>query len=239
VKQSDVEYLRSYLAAMGIDPDERQLELLVRHVELVLEANARLNLTRITDLHEALRLHVADSLSALTELQDAPTGAMLDIGSGAGFPGIPLSMCSGRQVVLLDSVGKKAREVQEIIKLLGLDASIEVLAARAEAFARERPAAYTAVTARALSSLPALVELASPLLSVGGRLICLKGTPDESELARGDRAARIVGMRRAGVRTLELPECAGTRTIVVYERVGQPSVRLPRREGMAQRSPLA
>jgi 16S rRNA (guanine527-N7)-methyltransferase len=95
------------------------------------------------------------------------------------------------------------------------------------------------VTARALSSLPSLVELASPLLREGGILVCLKGRPDEEEIARGDAACVKCGMRRTDIITVEVPGLEAARAILVYERRGVSRTPLPRRNGMAQRQPLA
>ncbi len=96
------------------------LNTLVRHVELVLSANQRVNLTRVVEPAAALRLHTADSLSILEDVDAAPPGPLLDLGSGAGFPGIPLAVCTDRHATLLDSVGKKVRELGSIIVDLGL-----------------------------------------------------------------------------------------------------------------------
>ena len=164
---------------------------------------------------------------------------MLDLGSGAGFPGIPLAVASGRRVMLLDSVGKKVRELEAIISAMGLIDILVAKADRAESLARTARDGFSVVTARAVSELPALVELAAPLLVQGGQLICLKGTPGRDEVRRADKVAGLVGMGLCSVREFDLPEGAGHRTILAYGKLGTASVRLPRREGMAQHSPLA
>lgn len=215
------------------------LEAVLVHLDGVLDANTRVNLTRITEPSDAVRLHVVDSLVALPEVAASPDGILCDMGSGPGFPGIPLALATSRQAVLLESVRKKAAQVSELLAAEHLDAQIAVIAERAETHATERRGAYSVVTARALSALPALVELASPLLAVGGRLVCLKGSPDTTEIASGDAVAAQTGMARASTRTVALPGGAETRTIITYVRSGKPKVHLPRREGMAQRSPLA
>jgi 16S rRNA (guanine527-N7)-methyltransferase len=224
------------LAAMGIPCGPAQLQSLVRQLEMVAEANSRFNLTTIPE-DESVALHVLDSAAALTALSHAPQGEFVDLGSGAGFPGIPLALLSGRGVTLVESVKKKAFFLERVVADLCLEASVQGV--RAEELAQERPGGYAAVTARALSALPSLVELASPLLVDGGLLICLKGDPEEGELLRGDAAGRRCGMKRVETGPVLVPGVDARRTIVVYLRSGKAGVSLPRRNGMAQRQPLA
>jgi 16S rRNA (guanine527-N7)-methyltransferase len=234
-----VDELHRYLNLSGLGVSPAQLELLARHIELVLEANHRVNLTRVTDPRDAVRLHTADSLTVLPELGSAPEGALLDLGSGAGFPGIPLAVCSTRQVTLVDSVGKKVRELDLIVSELGMGNQVKALSDRAETLASTHRAAFSVVTARAVSELPALVELAAPLLARGGFLICLKGSPPSEEVDRADSVGALVGMRLSSIRSFDLPEDVGHRTILCYERLAGSQFKLPRRVGLAQHSPLA
>jgi 16S rRNA (guanine527-N7)-methyltransferase len=203
---------------------------------LVFEANQRFNLTSIHEA-DAVPLHVLDSCVAARCLEGAPAGQFADIGSGAGFPGIPLAILTCRPAGLVESVGKKARFLESVVEELCLKATVQPF--RAEEVAEAHAGEFAAVTARALSALPSLVELAAPLLVRGGWLVCLKGAPEDEELQRGDVAARLCGLRRLGTELVRVPGVEGRRTVVTYERVGSPSVRLPRRNGMAQRAPLA
>ncbi len=227
------------LRECDIEVSGTALPLLAAHLDAVLELNQVLNLTRIDDPLEAAYLHVADSLLALSEVDGAAAGRILDIGTGGGFPGLPLSIASGRGAALLDSVKKKASAVQSIVERLGLSDSVVAIGERAEEHAATEGGAYQVVTARAVSQLPSLVELAAPLLAAGGRLVCLKGRMDASELNRGDEVAAIVGLSRLSLRPAQLPGDRGERTIVCYSKVREPSLKLPRRTGLAQHSPLA
>jgi len=224
------------LTAMGIPCEPAQLQSLVRQLEMVAEANSQFNLTTIPE-SESVALHVLDSAAALAALSRSPRGEFVDLGSGAGFPGIPLAVLSGRKVTLVESVKKKAAFLERVVAGLCLEASVQGV--RAEELAQERPGSYAAVTARALSALPSLVELASPLLIDGGLLICLKGDPETAELQRGDAAGRRCGMKRVASDPVMVPGVDARRTIVVYRRTGKAGVSLPRRNGMAQRQPLA
>jgi len=156
-------------------------------------------------------------------------------------------------VALLAAQVRKVLEVNKVMNLTSISAEdfvLEAVAAelclkatvhpiRAEELAAEQPEAFPVVVVRALSALPSLVELAAPLLSVSGALICMKGRPDEDELRRGDAAAALCGMVRESTTRVSVPRVEAERTVVVYRKTGAPRTRLPRRNGLAQRQPLA
>jgi 16S rRNA (guanine527-N7)-methyltransferase len=221
---------------MGIPAAEPQLRAMDRHLQLLAETNASFNLTAVPE-SEYVPLHVLDSAVALPFLDSAPPGAFGDLGSGAGFPAVPLAILCARPVVLVESVKKKAAFLERVAAELCLEASIQGI--RAEELALVRGRGFAAITARALAPLPSLVELASPLLQEGGLLISLKGSPDESEFSRGDAVALRCGMERVATVAVAVPRVDARRTVVVYRRFADPSVVLPRRSGMAQRRPLA
>lgn len=230
--------LAQALDETGIVLTEEQQALLVRHLLLVVDRNKTLNLTRVTSLHEAVYLHVVDSLLLLDAFRAAPEGSFVDVGTGAGYPGIPLAVATGRHAVLVDSVGKKAKAVREFVHELRLTDRIDVHACRIEELARRQRGRHAIVTARAVAQTNVLVEYAAPLLSRGGRLVVAKARPSDEELELGDRAARICGLQRVSRETYELPHDLGHREVLSYERVGNPSIRLPRNVGMAQHHPL-
>ena len=231
-------HLDMALQGHHLDLTEQQIDLLVQHLQLVLQANIDLNLTAIRDLDSGLVLHIEDSLLALREVESAPDGMLGDLGSGAGYPGIPLAIVSGRQTTLIDSSQKKARTVKGIVEKLGLACSVSVCDQRAEDLARSCPGSFSILTARALSSLPSLLELASPLLRKGGLFVALKATPEEEEIERGERVAALVGMSLVSKRDVSLSN-GDARSILCYEKERPSSVGLPRRTGMAQKRPLA
>lgn len=225
------------LARMGLTPNSAQLAMLVRHAEMLAEANSTLNLTRLTSDQDVALLHVADSLTALPSLAAAPPGPFADLGSGGGYPGIPLGVMSGRHATLVEARKKKAAFLLAVIDAIRLDADVKAM--RAEELAESEPGSFSAVVARALAPLPSLVELASPLLRRGGLLVAMKGRPSDDELAAGDRAAELAGMRRASTTSVQLPGDDSGRVVVTYAKTAKPRIRLPRRLGMAQHSPLA
>lgn len=210
-------------------------ELLKRHLELVIEANKTTNITRISTWEEGMLLHVEDSLVGLPEVQDAPQGRLVDIGSGAGYPGIPLAIESGRETLLADSVGKKTAILNSMVEELGL-ANVEVYTGRIEDLARERPNEFTVVTARALAQLSILMELASPLLMEEGRLVCYKANVTEEEMQHALSLQEQLGMKLVSDRTAALE--GNCRRIICFERTDRPKMKLPRKTGMAQKRPL-
>lgn len=210
-------------------------ELLKRHLALVLKANETTNITSISTWEEGMFLHVYDSLAALPELNAAPEGWCVDIGSGAGYPGIPLAIESGRKTLLVDSVKKKIVILDEIIKELCLT-NVETYAGRIEVLAQEMPGAFAAVTARALARLSVLMELASPLLQIGGYLICYKAHLDKAELDHALDLQDSLGMNLVSDRTTAVKDCY--RRIICFTKVKESTVKLPRKVGFAQKKPL-
>jgi 16S rRNA (guanine527-N7)-methyltransferase len=231
------EDIQRVLHGMGVEVSAGQAWELLFHIDAVLRANETLNLTSITDRSEAIRLHVIDSLTCVPFVVEAPEGLLADIGSGAGFPGIPLGIATDRDTMLIESRSRKAAFLEAVVS--ALDHRFEVLPIRAEDLASEQPESVAVVTARAVGELPVLAELAAPLLRFGGRLIAMKGSPSDEELARGVEAGRRVGMEEIARESVGLPAGDETRTIVIYERKHAAEVELPRRAGMAAKRPLA
>ena len=211
--------------------------LIDRHLDLVIEANKTTNLTRIDTREDAYLLHIEDSLTGLEELKEAPGGWYGDLGTGAGYPGIPLAIVSGRQTTLIDARKRKIQVLNGFIKELGLEEQIFTYAGRAELLARKQSEQYAVLTARALAKLPVLMELASPLLKQDGRLICYKAQIEESELAHARRVQKATGMKLMIVREFQLGD-SYERKIITFEKTSKPTVKLPRQEGQAQKNPL-
>jgi 16S rRNA (guanine527-N7)-methyltransferase len=224
----------------SIDLPPASVEMLHAHLDYVLDTNKSIRLTAIHDKEDGIRLHILDSLLALTEFQDAPSGPALDIGTGGGYPGLPLAVATGRPVDLLDSVQKKARAIDDFLELKKFDLpKMSTIGLRAEELALTHAGYYSVILARAVSALPSLVELASPLLMQGGVLIAHKGPLDADELDRAVKVAHITGMKFVSDREYALPLGNEQRSVIVFEKIGKPEIDLPRRPGRAQRKPLA
>lgn len=238
ITTDDTEWLAGLISEADVSVAPEAMRLMLRHIDWLIDTNRSLNLTAVDEPREALRLHLLDSLIALPEVSGAPAGSLLDIGTGGGVPGIELASVTGRQTVLVDSVKKKAAAVRAFVVQENLESRISVSELRAEEIARHTPESSAVVTARAVAALPVLVELAAPLLFLGGRLVALKARPTAEEIAAGDRAAEVCGMKRLSVREQHLPGGGELRTILVYARTGPHREALPRRNGMANKNPL-
>ena len=228
--------VRDALSGVAVACTESQAATLADHANLVVRTNADFNLTRITSPEAVLRLHIQDSALALPMVLGAPSGPILDMGSGPGYPGVVLGVLSERHVVLADSVRKKATFLERVVAELDLDA--EAYWGRIEEIDSSRHRSFAVVTARGLSALPSVVELAAPVLRHRGVLIAMKGRIEEDEVRRGLTAARQCGLAELARehRTLPGGEC---REIITFQRTATPRIALPRRTGMAQRQPLA
>jgi 16S rRNA (guanine527-N7)-methyltransferase len=229
----DVTVLRAALEAAGVETNARQRQQLADHAEMVLRANQSMNLTRIVEPAAVVELHIVDSLAFMQHLSPM-SGRVIDIGAGAGYPGVPLAVL-GYDVTLCESVLKKAAFLSGCVESLKLDVS--VVPQRAEEIALCSKGQHDVVVARAVSSLASLIELASPLLRRGGRLVALKGSPNDAEVCGGEAAATVCGMRLAESAVYALPG-GESRSVFAYERVAEPRVKLPRRPGLAQKQPF-
>lgn len=229
-----ISYCKDYFLKVSDD----SLRVCIQHLDLVLEANKTTNLTRILNVDDAAVLHILDSLVLLPYIDKAPEGALLDMGTGAGFPGIPLTVASGRKAIYIDSVGKKVDAVNSFVKELGLKHA-HAVHNRLEEYARSHKKQFAVVTARALAPLPVLVEYAAPYLKDGGLFVITKGNPSDEELASGMSAAKICGFTSLLNDGIDLPEGLGHREFIVLKKSHPASVSLPRANGMAKKNPLA
>ena len=218
--------------------EDQTMSLMQRYLDSILEANKVTNLTRITDGEQARLLHIEDSLVGLPEVNEAPTGLYGDLGSGGGFPGVPLALATGRKTLLVDSVKKKMAIVQSSLDDLSLSEQISTSSERIEDLPLEYKEKFAVLTARALSKLVSLIELASPLLKKSGRLVCYKAQLSSEELEEALAVQDLVGMKMISQREICLSDGETTRTIVVFEKIGKSRIKLPRRIGLAQKQPL-
>lgn len=233
-------YFVGLLELCDVQLSPAQVGTMLEHLDFVLDWNERINLTAIVEPYEAIRLHLVDSLLARLAVDACAGGELCDIGSGAGFPGVPLAIATGRPTVLVESVKKKAGVITGFLDFSGRDSlrNITVVPLRAEEYALAHSARASVVTARALSRMGSLIELASPLLAQGGSLVALKGpvTAEELQAARG--VATLVGMEITGVREISLPGAGEARTFVTVTKISESRIALPRRNGLAQKNPL-
>lgn len=205
----------------------------------LLDWNTRVNLTAITDPVEVLLKHFLDSLSLL-QVGGVERARVLDIGAGAGFPGLPLKLARPQwKIVLLEATGKKVAFQRHMIETLGLSA-IEAIHGRAEEIAHKPAyrASFDLVTARAVASLPALLEYAAPFCRVGGRILLPKKGDLAAELEQGKRAVHALGLAFKADQLVTLPGLADGRRILVWEQVKPCPPQYPRSGSIMLKKPL-
>lgn len=221
-----------------IDITQQQKALMKKHLELVIEANKNVNLTRIDSIDSGMLLHIEDSLVGLKALDKAPTGEFTDLGTGGGYPGIPLSICTGRKALLVESKRKKTDILNGMISELHLEKQIATYTGRIEDLSIEKKNEFSVVVARALTSLPSLLELSSPLLKKGGWLISYKSAHSEDEFNQACSIERKLGMKYLETQKSTLSDGETNRVIYIFQKVSEPSMHLPRKSGTAQKSPF-
>ena len=227
------------LNQLGLELTEQQSNQFLRYQQELLDWNTRINLTAINDPDEVLLKHFLDSLSLLM-VYDGPDARLLDIGAGAGFPGIPLKIVRPQwHVVLLEATGKKVTFLRHIIEMLQLH-DVEAVHGRAEELAHksEYRASFDLATARAVASLPTLLEYAAPFCRVSGQMIFPKKGDLAEELARGKHAASQVGVRFKADVPVSLPGLEDGRSLLVWEQVRTCPEKFPRSSSTMVRKPL-
>jgi 16S rRNA (guanine527-N7)-methyltransferase len=232
--------LAAGITSLGIDLPDDARSVIDAHVRLLLAWTVAINLTAIRDPVDVARLHVLDSLAAVPHLRARGISRLLDLGSGGGFPGIPLAVALGAdRALLVDSVGKKAQFLRTVIRATGLERRVAAEPERAEAVARDRRdrESWPAVTARAVTSLAELVELGLPLVAPGGVLVAWKRAPLSAELEAAAGALRALRAGRPEVVPAGVPGLDG-HCLVVVPRDGPIDVRFPRDPAERRRRPL-
>lgn len=231
--------LQEAARAVGAALTDAQAEQLVRYRDLLLEWNARFNLTAITDDESIVARHFADSLSVLPVLS-AGALTLLDVGTGAGLPGIPLKIARpDLRVTLMDGTGKKVAFCQAVIDNLRLT-GIRALHGRAEeaAHQREHRERYDAVVARALAPMRTLLEYLLPFTSVGGCCIAMKGSDAQIETEQAAHAIGVLGGELARVQAVTLPNLPDQRALVVIRKSRNTPRLYPRQAGKPRTAPL-
>jgi 16S rRNA (guanine527-N7)-methyltransferase len=225
---------------VGVNLSTVQLEAFSWYANELLVWNRRFNLTAITDPKEIAVKHFLDSLSPLMVLQLQETDKVIDVGTGAGFPGLPLKIaCPAMSLTLIESNKKKSEFCQHVVDSLDLS-SVQVLAERVEVVGvtPQHRQNYDWALARAVAQLPVLVEYIMPLLRIGGWAVALKGETAPREAQQAEKALEIMGGRLDRLIPVELPGVVETRYLVMLEKVSGTGDAYPRRPGVPSKRPL-
>ena len=222
------------LPGLGLTLEDKTCDTLCAFGQAVVEQNKVMNLTAITEPDQVAKLHLLDSLSLLT-LEDLKGKKLIDVGCGAGFPGVPVKIaCPEVKLTLLDSLGKRMNWLETVLPQLGVEA--ECVTARAEEAVAQRREAYDIATSRAVARLNILLELTAPYVKVGGAVLAMKGMAAQEELAEAKNAIRRLGLRLEKVQ--EFPVDGTAHTVIVLRKVAPTPPQYPRRYAKIKQSPL-
>ena len=235
----DLTILENGCQELGIQLNGQQKEQFIKFYEYLIEKNKVMNLTGITDFEEVLTKHFLDSLSCVKTIDMTKVKTMIDIGTGAGFPGVPLKIAFPHlQACLLDSLKKRVNFLEESFQLLGLT-DITAIHGRAEEYARNKEyrEQYDLCVSRAVSNLATLSEYCLPYVKVGGNFISYKSGTVQEELQQAEKAVKILGGKIQDVVYFNLPDSEIQRSLVVIEKMKPTPGRYPRKAGTPLKEP--
>lgn len=236
-KKEFKEQLEKRVVQFNVDLSEEQQNQFYQYMKLLLEWNEKMNLTAITEPEEVLTKHFIDSISITPYMKNAEK--VLDVGTGAGFPGIPLKIVLPQNdITLLDSLNKRIHFLEEVIKQLKLE-KIEAIHGRAEEFckgnARE---GYDIAMSRAVAKLNVLLEYMLPFVKIGGSCICMKSLDIEEELEEARKAIEILGGTIEKIEEITLENTDITRKIVIIKKIKETPKKYPRKAGTPSKEPI-
>jgi len=234
----DTPLLRQRALAFGVELDSEALKRCDTFAAMLLERNKTMNLTSVTEPGEMLVKHFIDSLSLVPFIRPLAGRHVVDVGTGAGFPGLPLLIANpALEMTLMDSTGKKIDFLAEVLQELRMEAHL--LCMRAEEAGRDRAHRdrYDIAVARAVANLPELCEYCLPLVKQGGCFIAMKGPGGAQEAAQAEHAALLLGAMPVSRKSFLL-EGAGERALIAFRKMSATDERFPRRGGKIAKSPL-
>ena len=228
----------SELKKLNIEPNDLIIQKFEMYYNKLIEVNEYMNLTAITEKNEVYLKHFLDSLSILKAIDKNDSYSILDVGSGAGFPSIPLAIVDSKaNVVIIDALNKRINFLNELVKELGLN-NVNAYHKRAEEYAKEKRESFDFVTARAVARLNILAELCLPLVKIGGSFIAMKGQIADEELKEAKKAIEILGGKVKKIIDFDLPDDAGKREIIIIEKVKATPNKYPRDFNKIKGKPL-
>ena len=236
----NVEYFLDELGKLNISLSEMQINQFIRFYEMLIEKNKVMNLTGIEEEREVYIKHFLDSISAVTNNYINENTSLIDVGTGAGFPGMPLKIClENLDLTLLDSLNKRINFLQEVANQLDLQ-GIEFIHGRAEDFGKseEYREKFDVATARAVAGLPILMEFCVPFVKVGGYFICLKGPNANLELEESKAAMEVLGIEFIEKIDVKLPDLELNHNILVFKKVKNTPSKYPRKAGKPSKNPI-
>ena len=227
------ETLISGLPLLGLELSDETCDKLCAFGAAMVRQNEVMNLTGITDDKGVANLHLLDSLTVMASA-DLKGKTLIDVGCGAGFPGVPLAVASGAKITLLDSLGKRMKWLESCLPQLGIEA--QCITARAEEAVATRRESYDYATSRAVARLNILLELTAPYVKVGGAVLAMKGTAAREELAECANAMKKLGLKLEEVK--EFPIDGTNHAVIVLRKIAPTPKQFPRRFAKIKQAPL-
>ena len=232
------EKLEEKAKQININLNKKQIEQFYKYMNLLLEWNEKINLTAITDCDEIILKHFIDSLTISEFIKD--NQSVVDVGTGAGFPGIPLKIYrEDINITLLDSLNKRINFLNEVINTLELK-KIDTVHARVEEFGRNKQyrEKFDVSTSRAVANLTTLSEYMLPLVKIKGKSICMKGPEIEEEIKNSEKAIKILGGKIESIEKFNLANTENQRNIIIISKIKETPHKYPRKPGTPAKEPL-
>lgn len=223
---------------VNIEIDAKKEEQFYNYMKLLLEWNEKINLTAITEQNDIILKHFIDSITINKYIEQS--NSIIDIGTGAGFPGIPLKiMNQNKKITLVDSLNKRINFLNEVCKEISLE-NIQCIHARAEELASdlEYRENYETVVSRAVARLNVLIEYMLPFVKKGGLCICMKGPNIDRELEEAKNAIKVLGGKIKSVESFFLPDSDIERNVIIIEKVAETPKKYPRKAGLPSKQPI-
>lgn len=216
----------------------KNIEKFYKYMQLLLEWNEKINLTTIVEPEQIIVKHFLDSLTIKKYIEDEKN--IIDVGTGAGFPGMPLAIEKNNNITLLDSLNKRINFLNDVKEKIGLE-NVVTVHSRAEDAAKDKKyrECFDYAVSRAVAPMNVLSEYLLPFVKVGGKVICMKGPNVKEEMDNSEKVAKILGGKIEKVEELEIPEIDMKRTVVIVKKTEKTSSKYPRKAGTPSKEPLA
>lgn len=237
---NNADILKQGIEELGLKCSDETIDKFRKYREILVEWNQKMNLTGIEEEKEVYIKHFLDSVAVVKEGYIKDGMSIIDVGTGAGFPGLPLRIClENSKVTLLDSLNKRINFLSEVCSNIDID-NVELIHGRAEDFGKDENyrEQYDIATARAVAGLPILMEFCAPFIKVGGYFVCLKGPNADTELEESKKAMEVLGLEFVEKIDVELPEIELKHNIAVFKKINNTPAKYPRKAGKPVKSPI-